>query len=161
MQWWSVIEGIKSSAEGVAEMSLDDILAERRRIAIAQKEMESKLVIKTGDKVTIMAQGMIITGIVLTAHYYGERDGWFIEINQDNYGYRYWKQGSDGGTVEKELKQADLICNELTPATFTLVDAETREILMENVNVGELEDGIDWKMIDLQAWVLGYTVSGW
>jgi len=46
-------------------------------------------------------------GVVLTAKHYGERDGWYIELNKDKVspgwqsGYGYWKQGTDGGSVEK------------------------------------------------------------
>jgi len=46
-------------------------------------------------------------GRVISAKFYGEDDGWYIEL--DNYkvspgwqaGYGYWKQGYDGGYVEK------------------------------------------------------------
>ena len=46
-------------------------------------------------------------GRVISANFYGERDGWYIE--SDKYkvspgwqtGYGYWKQGYDGGYVEK------------------------------------------------------------
>ena len=46
-------------------------------------------------------------GKVLTAKHYGERDGWYIELEKDKVspgwqkGYGYWKQGVDRGTVEK------------------------------------------------------------
>jgi len=54
-------------------------------------------------------------GTVLTAKHYGERDGWFIELEKDEVspgwqrGYGYWKQGVDGGTVEKLDKESSKI----------------------------------------------------
>lgn len=42
-----------------------------------------------------------ITGTVRTAINYGGSDGWYIELSRDDGGYLYWKQGPDGGTVEK------------------------------------------------------------
>ena len=64
-----------------------------------------------GDKIKVTAQGCEIFGTVLTAYFWGKKDGWYIEYMIDeqasfrpsrfsgNYGY--WKQGCDGGTVEK------------------------------------------------------------
>ncbi|HUV52284.1 MAG TPA: hypothetical protein VMW64_04330 [Dehalococcoidia bacterium] len=46
-------------------------------------------------------------GTVISANFYGERDGWYIESDKDKVslgwdtGYGYWKQGMDGGYVEK------------------------------------------------------------
>lgn len=48
-------------------------------------------------------------GVILTAHFWGPEDGWFIEFTKDKIdprsnwelGYGYWKQGVDGGKVEK------------------------------------------------------------
>jgi hypothetical protein len=49
--------------------------------------------------VLIRCQGSTISGKVLTARWWGENDGWYIELI-DGYGlYRYWKQGSDGGEL--------------------------------------------------------------
>lgn len=62
---------------------------------------EKKFDLKRGDKIVITMDGERFLGKVLTAEHYGARDGWFIEIDKDRGGYGYWKQGSDGGTVEK------------------------------------------------------------
>lgn len=46
-------------------------------------------------------------GKVIDAYFYGEDNGWYIEFEKDDVsygwqtGYGYWKQGVDGGTVEK------------------------------------------------------------
>lgn len=58
--------------------------------------------IKKGDKVTIKAQGIKVTGIVYSATFYNN-EGWHIELIEANIpgGYSYWKQNQDGGTVEK------------------------------------------------------------
>lgn len=70
--------------------------------------------IKPGDEVKIsLPAGYSVEGKVISAFHWGERDGWYIELNkylnternrnldltQTSYGY--WKQGRDGGTVEK------------------------------------------------------------
>ena len=44
-------------------------------------------------------------GTVLTANYWSDRDGWYIEFDRPGSGYGYWKQGPDGGVV-KVLKVA-------------------------------------------------------
>lgn len=53
------------------------------------------------DTVVVAAQGIKVTGQVLTAHWWGEKDGWYIEMSPANVpgGYSYWKQGSDGGKL--------------------------------------------------------------
>ncbi len=61
----------------------------------------SKLDIGKGDKVRIRSQGHTVTGTVKTASNWGGRDGWYIELHDENGRYHYWKQGPDGGTVEK------------------------------------------------------------
>lgn len=46
-------------------------------------------------------------GSVISAKFYGEDEGWYIELDKYNVspgwqtGYGYWKQGYDGGYVEK------------------------------------------------------------
>lgn len=67
--------------------------------------------IQKGDRVriTMPAQGPFpagwAEGAVLTAR--KDPEGWFIELSKDKVspgwelGYGYWKQGNDGGTVEK------------------------------------------------------------
>jgi hypothetical protein len=58
--------------------------------------------IQHGDRIKITPyRGVAITGTVRTAVNYGGRDGWYIEMTRDGGGYLYWKQGPDGGTVEK------------------------------------------------------------
>lgn len=57
--------------------------------------------ISKGDVVTIAAQGIKVTGEVLSADYWGEKDGWYIELTKANVpgGYSYWKQRYDGGKI--------------------------------------------------------------
>jgi hypothetical protein len=57
--------------------------------------------IEKGSIVVIKAQGITVTGKVLTADNWGDRDGWYIEMTEANVpgGYSYWKQGQDGGKL--------------------------------------------------------------
>jgi len=57
--------------------------------------------IEKGSIVTIQAQGIQVTGKVLSADNWGGKDGWYIEMTEANVpgGYSYWKQGQDGGTL--------------------------------------------------------------
>lgn len=58
--------------------------------------------LKEGDKIRIDCPGQgSVTGRVLSASFYGGRDGWFIEVRGEDGRYHYWKQGPDGGTVRK------------------------------------------------------------
>ena len=61
------------------------------------------LKIKPGDTVKIKCQGHTLTGEVLSAHNWqmtpDDPEDWYIEYTSQ-HGYAYWKQGSDGGTVE-------------------------------------------------------------
>lgn len=60
--------------------------------------------INKGDQVTIKAQGITVTGTVCeTPHWFGEEDGWYIEMTKANVpgGYSYYKQRYDGGDVVK------------------------------------------------------------
>lgn len=52
-----------------------------------------------GDTVEVHACGIRVTGTVLTASWYGPRDGWFIELRSTSGKYHYWKQGPDGGSL--------------------------------------------------------------
>ncbi len=87
----------------------------------------TELVINKGDTVVIKAQGIQVRGKVLSAAYYGGRDGWYIELIEANVpgGYSYWKQGLDGGSIievngvvvirEKQYRRilSHLICESL------------------------------------------------
>lgn len=57
------------------------------------------LKIEPKDTVRIKAQGVTREGEVLSAHNYGSKDGWYIEMIDPTYGYCYWKQGQDGGCI--------------------------------------------------------------
>jgi len=52
-----------------------------------------------GDTIEVHACGMRVKGTVLSASWYGGRDGWFIEMRSTSGKYHYWKQGSDGGSL--------------------------------------------------------------
>ena len=54
-----------------------------------------------GDIVHIKSQGVTRTGKVLSADYDSHRGNYYLEIDSTEAGYCYWKQGQDGGTVEK------------------------------------------------------------
>jgi hypothetical protein len=66
--------------------------------------------VKVGDRITVQAQGIAVTGTVVTADHYGEEDGWYIQMTDANVpgGFSYWKQGFDGGRIThingKEVK---------------------------------------------------------
>ena len=55
---------------------------------------------KQGDRIRIYPQGLI--GIVISANNYGTdtTPNWYIEMQDDHYGYAYWKQLPGGGYVE-------------------------------------------------------------
>lgn len=58
-----------------------------------------KRTIKKGAIVTIEVNGLTVIGEVYSADYWGESDGWYIELVDTNGVYRYWKQGQDGGKL--------------------------------------------------------------
>jgi len=71
--------------------------------------------IEKGDRVKItLADGWWCSGTVLSASNLarpGEEDNWYIELDADSggiTGYTYWKQKSDGGTVEKATEQMQI-----------------------------------------------------
>ena len=49
-----------------------------------------------GTEVTINAQGINVTGEVISAQHYGD-EGWYIELLDTKGNYRYWKERYDGG----------------------------------------------------------------
>ena len=57
--------------------------------------------VNKGDTVVLKAQGLKVSGQVLSADYWGEKDGWYIELTMANVpgSYAYWKQGQDGGEL--------------------------------------------------------------
>lgn len=70
--------------------------------------------LKTDDKIRLtLPDGYQVAGKVISADHWGNRDGWYIEIRKDllteknrasNFiqsDYGYWKEGCDGGRVEK------------------------------------------------------------
>lgn len=59
--------------------------------------------LKNGD--AILINGRQFT--VKSAHFYGKTDGWYIETFRADGTYGYWKQGIDGGTVEKITNDDD------------------------------------------------------
>jgi hypothetical protein len=63
--------------------------------------MSNDIKIQKDDVVTIHALSRTVKGRVISAEYYGEQDGWYIELTDANVpgGYSYWKQGMDGGYI--------------------------------------------------------------
>ena len=57
--------------------------------------------IQRGDQVTILCNGHVVKGIVLTAINYAQEPSsdWYIELTREDGGYGYWKQGIDGGEI--------------------------------------------------------------
>lgn len=80
-------------------------LDKRRAADIAARQ--PAIVLNPGDRIAIHARGRRYTGIVQTAENWGRSDGWYIQFTHDaeSAGNRgepgYWKQGCDGGIVEK------------------------------------------------------------
>lgn len=61
---------------------------------------DGKVTVKKGDRVTINAQGIRVTGTVVNVYHWGA-DGWDIETTDANVpgGYSRWKQNQDGGEI--------------------------------------------------------------
>jgi hypothetical protein len=59
--------------------------------------------IEKGDKVEIHCHGEVVQGLVISAVNWGSvgHDDWYIEYRILDGGCGYWKQGVDGGRVEK------------------------------------------------------------
>lgn len=57
--------------------------------------------ITPGDQITIAVQGTTVQGRVISAHWFGPSDGWYIEMTTTTVpgGYSYWKQRWDGGDI--------------------------------------------------------------
>jgi hypothetical protein len=64
------------------------------------------LEVNKGDKIKIRAQGINVSGTVVSVDYYGE-DGWQIELTDANVpgGYSSWKQREDGGDIIEVSKK--------------------------------------------------------
>lgn len=54
-----------------------------------------------GDRIRINCKGSVCTGTVTQADNWGRRSGWYIQFVHGDGRPGYWKQGVDGGTVEK------------------------------------------------------------
>lgn len=55
--------------------------------------------LKKGDRILI--ENALFEGTVIDARHWGDKDGWYIELNADGYGYMYYKQRYDEGIVRK------------------------------------------------------------
>ena len=64
--------------------------------AFAPREWKAPFELVAGDRVKIKG----VRGVVITAAWWNP-EGWYIEFRDENNTYRYYKQGSDGGDVEK------------------------------------------------------------
>jgi len=57
--------------------------------------------IHPGDQIIVAAHGTTVQGTVISAHWFGSSDGWYIEMTRATVpgGYSYWKQRWDGGDI--------------------------------------------------------------
>lgn len=71
----------------------------------------SKPDIKVGDRITIAAMDIKVTGDVVSCSYY-RGDGWDIELDNANVpgGWSHWKQWQDGGRIV-EINGKEVISN--------------------------------------------------
>jgi len=51
-----------------------------------------------GQVIALQVGRTNVRGVVISADHFG-KDGWYIELTDENGLYRYWKQGSDGGKL--------------------------------------------------------------
>ena len=61
--------------------------------------------INKGDRIVIVhPKGYEFPGTVISANNYSVNgvDDWYIELHADVFGYMYWKQSIDRGTVKLE-----------------------------------------------------------
>lgn len=79
--------------------SIGTMLVEAATLVEAMMEQT----IFSGDRVTIKAMGISLTGTCETVQFHGGEYG--IELRLDNGEPRYWKQWMDGGTVVKVNEQ--------------------------------------------------------
>lgn len=73
--------------------------------------------------------------------------------------YHKKKNAVPGGSRQKEdaMKKAILRHD---ARGFLLVDASTEEVILQGVDVGTLEEEVDWDKVEAQAAELGYEVEG-
>lgn len=98
--------------------------------------------IKKGDRVRITAQGAVRVGLVSTSHW-SRNGGYNIELVDDNVGYTYWKQGSDGGTVM--LLEVGPELPTMAGTLRTMRDHSATISEMQNQFMREVEGGV-WRM---------------
>jgi hypothetical protein len=69
------------------------------------KRYKKEFDLKPGDRVKIEKSTGWCEGTILEASFWGDMDGWYIELVKDvgnfEMGYGYYKQAYDGGTVKK------------------------------------------------------------
>jgi DNA phosphorothioation-dependent restriction protein DptG len=73
------------------------------QISATQLNSVFKQNIQVGDMVTIYCQKTSRTGKVNTIQHFGADSGYYIEMTTSSGCACYWKQGVDGGYVEKVL----------------------------------------------------------
>lgn len=74
----------------------------RRKRQEANVAAQPAVTINIGDLVRIKCEGRSYTGTVTFADDCGGELGWTVQfLHADGRGPGYWKQGPDGGTIEK------------------------------------------------------------
>ena len=108
------------------------------------------LKINTGDAITIKAQGKKITGKVISAYYYKNDGGWYIELEDASGEYYYYKEQYDGGEIisiepqkERAFDVGDKIYHFVDDTgemgILYVIDDETNEYYTELLNGGSLD----------------------